>query len=345
MSTSGSVFAYPWAWLLVAALPLLWLVMWLGDRLRYRLAGELAGLAGMQSVFRRGLVWQRMGLGLASLLIVVGSAGPQWGRDPKLRIARGRDVVIALDISRSMLAEDRTDPGRGRLASRLQRAKHYLSDFLDVLERRGGHRIGLVWFAGQARLVCPLTDDYEHIRTLVDLADPDYWGPAGRLAATEHGVIGTSLRQAVAVAIDAHDPQARGFQDIVLVTDGDDLDVDASSVAHRAREHGIRIHVIGVGRPQPPALIPSRETARWLEVDGRLVTTQRNDRLLAHLAQLTGGQYLPEEDYPQPLVHWFTHYLQREAQREWSPLGPPRPQQHSGWFFALALALMLVALA
>ncbi|GBD37574.1 hypothetical protein HRbin36_02709 [bacterium HR36] len=190
-----------------------------------------------------------------------------------------------------------------------------------------------------------MTDDYEHVRALVELAHPDYWGPAGRLAISEGGAIGTSLRHAVEAAIQAHEPEARGFQDILLITDGDDQDRDASPLAEQAWERGIRIHIVGVGRSMPPAYIPGREPGEWLSIQGQPVTTRRNDPLLTHLAQLAAGHYLPEEQYERPLVHWFVHYLEQQAQREWSPFGRPLRQQHSGLFFAIALALALLALA
>ncbi|MCS7016059.1 MAG: VWA domain-containing protein [Gemmatales bacterium] len=343
MNEFWTFWAYPWVWLLLSALPLFgWLVKQTeGDRLR--LAGKLAGLAGMQVVHRSRRNWRAGCLVLSALVIIVASAGPQWGRDPKQPLARGRDLIIALDISRSMLAEDRADFTGGRLMSRLERAKGYLAEFLEVVTRRSGHRIGLVWFAGQARLVCPLTDDYDHIRTMVALAHPDYWGPAGRLAMTEHGAIGTSLREAIQLSWRAHDPQAKGFQDILLITDGDDQDSDPAGLVQQIQTQGIRVHILGVGREQPPALIPSYEPGRWLEINGQPITTRRRDAILAQLARMGGGQYLAEEDYAQPLASWYLDYLERQPQREWSPMGLPRPQQQSHIFFAIALVLLLIA--
>lgn len=345
MNALVTFFAYPWAWSLLSVVPILWWLLHRRDRERLRLAREVTGLAGLQCAQRRTVFLQRTGLLLAASLTVIASSGPQWGYDPKQPIVRGRDLIIALDISRSMLAEDRPDPAGTRLLSRLQRSKQHILALLEMFERRGGHRIGLVWFAGQARLVCPLTDDYDHIRALVELAHPDYWGPAGRLATTEQGAIGTSLRQALITALAAFDPQANGFQDILLVTDGDDQDADPAALAKQAHQRGIRIHVLGVGNSQIPAHVPAREPGRWLEINGQPVTTRRHDAILLRLAQLADGLYLPEEDYRQPTVHWFTSYLERQPQRLWSPLGPPRPLQHSTAFFLIALVLLLIALA
>ncbi|MCS7167945.1 MAG: VWA domain-containing protein [Gemmatales bacterium] len=342
MSAIGTYFAYPWCWSLLAALPLLWWLLRQREHQRWRLAGALAGFAGVQLAQHGGRYWRAACVLSSALATIVASTGPQWGSDPKQRLARGRDLIIALDISRSMLAEDRTDPQGERLLARLQRAKMYLSQLLEVVSRRGGHRIGLVWFAGHARLVCPLTDDYEHLRTMLELAHPDYWGPAGRLALTEHGAIGTSLRAALQVSWRAHDPQAKDFQDILLITDGDDQDSDPTDIVRQIHARGIRIHALGIGREEP-AYIPGTEPGRWLEINGQPITTRRHDALLAHLAQNGGGQYLAEENFAQPLVSWYLDYLQKQPQREWSPLGPPRPQQHAAIFFTAALILLLIA--
>jgi len=338
-------FAYSWAWVLLILLPVLW---WLGrsrSRRARQLARQAAGLLGWQQVVGWSAWRRQMGLLLAGLFLVIAATGPQWGHDPKQRVAFGRDVVIVLDISRSMLARDRSDAQSTQLLSRLERAKSYLADWLDVLERRGGYRLGVVWFAGQARLVCPLTDDYQHVRAVIELAHPDFWGPAGRLAMSERGAIGTSLRQALEVAVEAHDPAARDFQDILLISDGDDQDISPADLADQARQRSIRIHALGVGRSEPAAYIPGPNPQEFLQWDGQIVQTRRRDDLLTTLARVSGGEYIPEETASQPLVHWWVHTLSREPKRAWSPFGPPRPKQQSEPFFAAALLLFLVALA
>src|SRR2546423_762369 len=102
--------------------------------------------------WRTGVGWA---LGLA--VLAAGTAGPHWGLGPPPPTAPGRDVVVVLDLSRSMLAQD-------ALPSRLGRAKDALRELADAVQARGGHRLGLVVFAGQAAVVCPLTHDYDHFR-------------------------------------------------------------------------------------------------------------------------------------------------------------------------------------
>src|SRR5262249_22924949 len=96
---------------------------------------------------------------------VVGVAGPQWGRDWEEAAASGPDLVVVLDLSRSMLAQD-------VLPSRSERARKALRELSYTIERRGGQRVALVVFAARARVVCPLTHDYDHFRLAVDQQDP-----------------------------------------------------------------------------------------------------------------------------------------------------------------------------
>src|SRR5207248_5851262 len=108
--------------------------------------------------------WRGLCLTLGLLAIVLGTAGPQWGRDWDQSAAPGRDLVVVLDCSRSMWAET---------PSRLERAKTALLDLCNEMKKHGGHRVALVVFAGSARLACPLTHDYDHFRESVEAVDTD----------------------------------------------------------------------------------------------------------------------------------------------------------------------------
>src|SRR5262249_29597515 len=148
-------------------------------------------------------------LGLAGL--GVGMAGPQWGRDWSQAAAPGRDLVVALDCSRSMFAE---------APSRWERARAALLDLARALERRGGRPVGPVLVPGRARPAAPLTHAYAHSRGPVPALAPAAlaaeWAPAaGEPSGTR---IGLGLHQAVL----AHDGRFPGARDILLLSDGDD---------------------------------------------------------------------------------------------------------------------------
>src|SRR5207237_2309864 len=135
---------------------------------------------------------------LALLVLVVGIAGPQWGRDWDQSTAPGRDLVVVVDLSRSMLAQD-------VLPNRLERAKKALEDLSQAVQQRGGHRLALVGFAARARVICPLTHDYDHFRAALAELDAANPHPDLRPSAAE-AVSGTRIGLALATAVEVHDP-------------------------------------------------------------------------------------------------------------------------------------------
>jgi Ca-activated chloride channel family protein len=326
-------------WLL-GLLPALVLLTVTSRRQRARAVGVWAGLAGGTPGG-----WPGPALRLAALgLLVIGSAGPLWGREARVPPARGRDLVVALDVSQSMLAEDHA--GRSRLA----RARAALDRLIDLIQRRGGHRVGLILFAGQARTVCPLTDDYDHVRYLLAEAHPGRFGPRERLGPGEGGPIGTSLQAALEAAVAAHDPEAAGFQDTLLVTDGDDLSGHWSAAARGARAAGVPVHALGLGDPAEPSLIPTGQPEEPFLVeelpDGtrRKVETCRHDEVLTGVAGATGGAAVFEEGGADVLVRWFQdHVAGRPVRERWEDQRPV-PVHQFAWFFAAGLALVLAEL-
>src|SRR5919202_6075161 len=140
-----------------------------------------------------------LGLPLGLACLGLGAAGPQWGRDWGEALAPGRDLVVALDCSRSMLAET---------PSRLERARAALLDLSRGVRRHGGHRLGLVLFAGRARLACPLTHDYDHFRITVEAIDPAVVPPD--LVPAPGSPSGTRIGLGLAQAVAAHDERFRG---------------------------------------------------------------------------------------------------------------------------------------
>ncbi len=275
-------------------------------------------------------------VGLAG--VIVGSAGPQWGRDPTAPPARGRDLWIAIDVSRSMAAEDPV--------CRLDRGKRYLRDLVEMVQRRGDYRLGLIAFAGKAKVLCPLTEDFDHFRYALALADPDRLGPAGRLGYNDDGSsFGTSLQAALAMAAASHDEQVRGYEHLLLITDGDDLAGNWQAGVPRLQSTGIAVHVLGIGHPETESFIPTgRADEPWLMFDGQRVTTRRHDDLLEELATAVHGDYQMEETSARPLADWFEQAVAPMPLREWTEDRQPLMVQRYGWFFGAALALFVAGL-
>ncbi|HEY1376393.1 MAG TPA: VWA domain-containing protein [Gemmataceae bacterium] len=269
-------------------------------------------------------------LGLA--LLATGAAGPHWGLGPPPPTAPGRDIVVVLDLSRSMLARD-------ALPSRLGRAQDALREFADAVQARGGHRLALVAFAGQAAVVCPLTHDYDHFRAKVAALSADPPPPAVRAtgpAAVSGTRIGAGLRQAVELL----DPQFRGAEEIVLVSDGDDPadDEEWRTGLAAAREAGVPVDTVGIGDPNGDSPIPT-ETGR-LHYRGADVQTRLHEPPLREIAARTGGVYLPARTGPPALDALFRDRIAPAPTREAIAGTLPQPVGRQALFFALALTFI-----
>jgi Ca-activated chloride channel family protein len=263
-----------------------------------------------------------LGLGL-------GMAGPQWGRDWDQSAAPGRDLVVVLDCSRSMLAET---------PSRLERARNALLDLADTIERRGGHRLALVLCAGKAKLACPLTHDYDHFRA--KLADVESVALERDLEPGAAQGSGTRLGQGLSMAVLADDPRMQGTRDILLLSDGDDPGRDAEwrQGARAAAALGIRIYTVGIGDPNSAS--PIRLDTGPLMHDGQPVRTRLEEAPLREIAELTGGTYTPARTLGLPLGELYLDTIRNQSEREDSDDALPVYQQRYAWFLGPALAFL-----
>lgn len=208
--------------------------------------------------------------------IVVALTEPKWNPQPQQIKRKGRDVVILLDTSKSMLAEDVTP-------NRLERSKIAISDLLEVLK---GDRIAILTFAGVATVKCPLTQDYAFVRmALADISTES----------TSRG--GTQLGDAIRKACEeVFDKQSREFKDLILITDGEDHDSFPVQAAQKAAEDGVRIIAIGLGDDATGSRIPitgpdGQKT--FLKYQGQEVWSKLDSDTLREVAYATeGGKYL-----------------------------------------------------
>jgi Ca-activated chloride channel family protein len=317
----------------LAVLPALGLLALLARRRRRRLLVRL-GLPGAVSAhverppgrWRAGAGWV---LGLTFLAL--GAAGPHWGSGPPPPTAPGRDVVVVLDLSRSMLARD-------ALPSRLGRAKEALRQFADAVQARGGHRLALVVFAAQAHVTCPLTHDYDHFRAKLAALEAD--PPPPPVRPDGGSVSGTRLGAGLRRAVEVHDPAAKGAQDILLVSDGDDPagDDEWREGLTAARGAGVPVHVVGVGDPMQDWPIPAGEGR--LQYQGQEVRTRLHEEPLRTVATRTGGAYVPARTAPPDLGDFFREQIAPKPTREAVAGTLPQPVGRQAWCFALALALI-----
>lgn len=224
---------------------------------------------------RRSRQLARAALVLAGLLfLVLALIGPQFGVRMEMAERRGVDVMVVLDLSRSMLAED-VRPNR------LERARHAIGDLLNRLE---GDRAGLVVFAANAFVQCPLTLDHGAVRML--------------LSALQAGDIpsqGTSLERALHTAARSFNNDDRQYKVVVVFSDGETHAGDAAAAAAELAEQGARIYCVGLGTPEGD-LIPLRaDDGTRLEYhkdrDGNYVKTRLDEGALRAVAAAGEGAY------------------------------------------------------
>lgn len=208
------------------------------------------------------------------LFLTLALARPQIGTRLEEVKREGIDIIVALDVSLSMLAED-IKP------SRLAKAKHEISAFIDLLQ---GDRIGLIAFAGEAFVQCPLTLDYGAAKTFLEIMDPSLIPEPG-----------TNLGAALALAMKSFESQERKYKVLVLITDGEDHGDNAQEIAEAADKEGVVIYTVGIGSPQgvPIPMYGERGTQKGFKKDrqGEVVMTKLDQLTLEKIALTTSGKY------------------------------------------------------
>jgi Ca-activated chloride channel homolog len=268
--------AHPWLVVSLLVAPLALVLLWWGERLRARRLRRFASDALLPtltaSFSRRRQLAKLSLLVLALVLLGLSLARPQVGYTWEEHEARGVDFLIALDTSRSMLAEDVAP-------NRLTRAKLAVLDLVDQLE---GDRIGLIAFAGSAFLQCPLTLDYDAFRQSLEATDTTTI-PRG----------GTDIAAAIDEAL-AYFDRNRNFRQLILITDGEDLEASGIARAEAAAAAGVVIHTIGVGSTDGefvPVTLPNGQRDFMRDAAGRVVRSQLDEATLQALARVSGGHY------------------------------------------------------
>ncbi|MEZ5405872.1 MAG: VWA domain-containing protein [Verrucomicrobiia bacterium] len=212
---------------------------------------------------RRYFFW--IGLGL----VMVALARPQWGRVEQVMFDRSRDVLIALDLSRSMLAED-VKP------SRLERAKILLSSLLGDLK---GERVGLLVFSGTAFLQSPLSSDYEVLQEFLPQLTPALL-PQG----------GTDYNRMLKVAMEAFSNEAGADRFLIILSDGESRVPLEKDELKTLRDKGVRVIGLGVGT-QAGGVIPDGQGGLLKDKSGAVVLSRLGVKTLKELAEATGGTY------------------------------------------------------
>ena len=222
------------------------------------------GIRRRRQVFKAFLLILTITFAIAALI------RPKWGFHWEEVKRKGVDIIICMDVSTSMLAQD-IKPNR------LERAKRKISDLLNLLQ---GDRIGLVAFAGRSFVQCPLTLDYGACGIFLDYLDTDLIP-----------VQGTALGEAIRTAIRAFPKGDRKSRAIILITDGEDHEGDPLAAALEAKKEGIKIFAIGIGN-ESGAPVPDRLGGFKKDRSGSLILSKLDEGTLQKIALETGGGYV-----------------------------------------------------
>jgi Ca-activated chloride channel family protein len=321
-------FAHPLSFVLLALLPALGVAALLAWRRQRRVLARFGTRPVVRTlaITRSRLGGLRGSLWVSGLLLLIaGIAGPRWGRDWEESAAPGRDLVLVLDLSRSMLAQD-------VLPNRAERAKQALRDLAYTVQQRGGHRLALVAFAARARIVCPLTHDYDHLRAALEDLDANHL-PRDLRPTGKEAVSGTRIGAGLHAAVEAHDHRFRGSQDILLISDGDDpaRDGEWREGMALARRHHIPVHTVGVGDP---------DVGSPITVRGTEVLTRLEEQPLEAIARLTDGKYIPARTNDLRLGELFLDYIEPGTPHEETDDVLPVYRPHYPWFIGAAFVVL-----
>jgi len=258
------------------------------------------------------------GVALGAVALARPSVGWRWEQTQH----RGTDVLFAVDVSRSMLAED-VKPDR------LGRAKLAV---IDLLRRLEGDRVGLVAFAGSAFLQSPLTSDQGAFQQSLEALDTDVI-PRG----------GTDVGAALHEAEEAFRSAGGGQKLLVLVTDGEDLEGNAKTAAREAAKQGITVYTVGVGTPAGERIPLAKAGGRGVVLDegGRPVTSKLDEEGLREIAEATGGFYVPLGVHGEGLDTIYQRVLAEAPKQELSMRSQRLPIERYQWPLGLALALIV----
>ncbi|HOP03169.1 MAG TPA: VWA domain-containing protein [Tenuifilaceae bacterium] len=259
---------------------------------------------------------------LAITFAVFGLAGPQFGSKLTEVKRKGIELIIALDVSNSMLAQD-IQPNR------IERAKQAISRLVDQLT---SDRIGLIVFAGDAYVQLPVTNDYVSAKMFLSSISPGMVGKQG-----------TAMGKAIDLAASSFSPQEETKKVIVVISDGENHEDDPVEAAKKAAEKGIVVHAIGIGSQQgAPIPVSLRRTSDFLkDKDDNVVVTKLDEEMLSQVAVTTGGKYVRATNTQLGLLPLFDE-INRLERAELKEKVYSEYDDQFQYLFAVAILLLVI---
>ena len=239
-------------------------------RRRLRKLGDESLVKALMPSYSAGKVWIRtVFFSLGFFFLVIALSRPQIGAKLKEHQTKGAEIMIALDVSNSMLAEDYTP-------NRLERAKLAISRLVDKLR---DDRIGLIVFAGNSFVQLPITTDYVSAKMF-----------RGSISTGSVPIQGTAIGEAINTSIRSFSAQSEKSRAIIVITDGENHEDDPVAAAKQAAEMGIRVFAIGVGSPEGKPIPVDGELLR--DRNGEIVVTRLEESVLEDIAKAGNGLYV-----------------------------------------------------
>ena len=270
-------FAHPHMLWLLWAIPLLVVIFLLAWRLRKRrLArfGSLTTLDELMPEVSNGRVFLKFLLFVSAIFfLILAAARPQFGSKLLEEKSEGIEMMLVVDVSNSMLAEDFAP-------NRLERTKYAINKLFEGMKQ---DRVGLVVFAGEPKVQLPITSDYRMAKAFAQKIDPT-------LVSVQGTAVGKALEQALLSFSGETVEEGRHSRVIILITDGENHEDAAVEVARRAAELGVRIYTIGIGTPEGAPITIGGDFIR--DEKGEMVVSKLNEEMLTELANLTNGLYV-----------------------------------------------------
>ena len=314
--------AQPLYLLLILLIPLMYIAYWLMRRWRKRRIARFGDpdlVSSLAPLVPRRKGWLKLTLiSLALLFFAIGMARPQLGAILKEKQVKGAEIMVVLDVSNSMLAEDYSP-------NRLERAKLAISKLVDELQ---GDRIGLIIFAGESFVQLPVTSDYVSAKIFLS-----------SITTESVPVQGTAMGEAIRTAIRSFTSESENSRAIILITDGENHEDDPVAAARDAVDMGARVFCIGVGSPEGKPIPVDGELLK--DKDGNIVVTRLDEATLKEVASAGKGLYVRAGNTEfglNPVIDEIRSLEEKDFQ---SVVFEEYDEQYM-YFFAIALIFMLI---
>ena len=237
---------------------------------RIRKFGDEALVSRLMPSYSEGKTWIRLVLfSIGFIFFIIGLSRPQIGARLKEHETKGAEIMIVLDVSNSMLAEDYSP-------NRLERAKLAISRLVDKLR---DDRIGLIVFAGNSFVQLPITTDYVSAKMFLN-----------SISTESVPVQGTAMGDAISTAMKSFSLQSEKSRAVIVITDGENHEDDPVSAAQQAAELGVRVFTIGVGSPEGKPIPFEGELLK--DKNGEIVVTRLDESILRDVADAGNGLYV-----------------------------------------------------